>query len=180
MLFREATFDGRVESGLRRVLGGDLRDPFQFDIPQPLGGLDDLTEHVPTDDGAAKAPDAVEDTFPEYEVEGSLDEDDVWTALEDVEDVELPVSLVDLGLIRDVKVENRDVEVQMTLTYTGCPAKEIMMKMAERRLELLDGTEMVSVELDYSEQWSPKDLTETGRERLGEAGFACSLSGRGE
>lgn len=55
-----------------------------------------------------------------------------------------------------------------------------MMKMAERRLELLDGTEMVSVELDYSEQWSPKDLTETGRERLGEAGFACSLSGRGE
>ncbi len=124
--------------------------------------------------------DAVEDAFPEYEVEGALDEDDVWTALEDVEDAELPVSLVDLGLIRDVEVEDGAVEVQMTLTYTGCPAKEIMMKMAERRLELLDGAETVSVELDYSEQWSPEDMTETGRERLGEAGFACSLSGRGE
>lgn len=124
--------------------------------------------------------DAVEDAFPDYEVEGKLDEDDIWTALEDVEDAELPVSLVDLGLIRDVTVEDGEVEVQMTLTYTGCPAKEIMVKMAERRLELLDGAETVTVELDYSEQWSPEDMTETGRERLGEAGFACSLSGRGE
>ena len=124
--------------------------------------------------------DAVEDAFPDYEVEGELDEDDIWTALEDVEDAELPVSLVDLGLIRDVTVEDGEIEVQMTLTYTGCPAKEIMVKMAERRLELLDGAETVTVELDYSEQWSPEDMTETGRERLGEAGFACSLSGRGE
>jgi metal-sulfur cluster biosynthetic enzyme len=96
--------------------------------------------------------DAVEDAFPEYEVEGALDEDDVWTALEDVEDAELPVSLVDLGLIRDVEVEDGAVEVQMTLTYTGCPAKEIMMKMAERRLELLDGAETVSVALDNCEK----------------------------
>jgi metal-sulfur cluster biosynthetic enzyme len=124
--------------------------------------------------------DAVDDAFPDYEVAGELDEDDVWAALEDVEDAELPVSLVDLGLIRDVTVEDGAVEVQMTLTYTGCPAKEIMVTMAERRLELLDGAETVDVELDYTEQWSPEDMTETGRERLGEAGFACSLSGRCE
>jgi metal-sulfur cluster biosynthetic enzyme len=124
--------------------------------------------------------DAVEDAFPEYEVEGDLDEDDVWEALKDVEDAELPVSLVDLGLIREVTVEDGSVEVGMTLTYTGCPAKEIMVKMAERRLELLDGADEVDVELDYTEQWSPEDMTETGREQLGEAGFACSLSGRCE
>jgi metal-sulfur cluster biosynthetic enzyme len=123
---------------------------------------------------------AVEDAFPEYHVEGDLDEDDIWAALEDVEDAELPVSLVDLGLIRDVTVEDGDVHVQMTLTYTGCPAKEIMITMAERRLELLDGAETVEVELDYTEQWTPEDMTETGREQLGEAGFACSLSGRCE
>jgi metal-sulfur cluster biosynthetic enzyme len=124
--------------------------------------------------------DAVEDAFPEYEVEGDLDEDDVWEALKDVEDAELPVSLVDLGLIREVTVEDGSVEVGMTLTYTGCPAKEIMVKMAERRLELLEGADEVDVELDYTEQWSPEDMTETGREQLGEAGFACSLSGRCE
>jgi len=124
--------------------------------------------------------DAVEDAFPDYDVEGDLDEDDVWEALKDVEDAELPVSLVDLGLIREVTVEDGSVDVQMTLTYTGCPAKEIMIKMAERRLELLDGADEVDVQLDYTEQWSPEDMTETGREQLGEAGFACSLSGRCE
>lgn len=122
--------------------------------------------------------DAVEDAFPEYDVEGDLDEDDVWEALKDVEDAELPVSLVDLGLIKDVEVDDGHVDVAMTLTYTGCPAKEIMVTMAERRLELLDGAESVDVELDYTEQWAPEDMTETAREQLGEAGFACSLSGR--
>jgi metal-sulfur cluster biosynthetic enzyme len=124
--------------------------------------------------------DAVEDAFPEREIAGDLDEDDVWAALQDVEDAELPVSLVDLGLIRGVEVADGHVDVTMTLTYTGCPAREIMVKMAERRLELLDGAESVDVELDYTEQWSPEDMTETGREQLGEAGFACSLSGRCE
>ncbi|MFC7134796.1 MULTISPECIES: metal-sulfur cluster assembly factor [Salinibaculum] len=124
--------------------------------------------------------DAVEDAFPDYEVEGPLTEDDIWAALEDVEDPELPVSLVDLGLIRDVELDGGHAEVKMTLTYTGCPAREIMVKMAERRLELMDEVESANVELDYTEPWSPEDMTEKGREQLGEAGFACSLSGREE
>lgn len=124
--------------------------------------------------------DAVEDAFPEYEVEGELDEDDIWAGLEDVEDPELPVSLVDLGLIKSVELEDGHVEVGMTLTYTGCPAKEIMLKMVERRLELLEGVQSVDAELEYTEPWSPEDMTETGREQLGEAGFACPLSGRNE
>lgn len=98
----------------------------------------------------------------------------------DIEDAELPVSLVDLGLARDGAVEDGNVDVTMTLTYTGCPAREIMVSMAERRLELLEGAERVDVEIDYAEQWSPEAMTETARERLGQAGFACSLGGGGK
>ena len=124
--------------------------------------------------------DAVEDAFPDYEVEGQLTEADIWAALEDVEDPELPVSLVDLGLIREVDLDDGHAEVAMTLTYTGCPAREIMLKMVERRLELLDGVESANCELDYTDPWTPEDMTETGREQLGDAGFACPLSGRSE
>ncbi|WP_340100034.1 metal-sulfur cluster assembly factor [Salinibaculum salinum] len=124
--------------------------------------------------------DAVEDAFPEYDVEGPLTEDDIWTALQDVEDPELPVSLVDLGLIRDVDLEDGHAAVKMTLTYTGCPAREIMLKMVERRLELLDGVDSADAELDYTDPWTPEDMTEEGREQLGDAGFACPLSGRSE
>lgn len=124
--------------------------------------------------------DAVEDAFPEYDVEGPLTEDDIWNALQDVEDPELPVSLVDLGLIREVDLDDGHAEVKMTLTYTGCPAREIMLKMVERRLELLDGLDSANAELDYTEPWTPEDMTEEGREQLGDAGFACPLSGRSE
>jgi metal-sulfur cluster biosynthetic enzyme len=124
--------------------------------------------------------DAVEEAFPKYEVEGTLTEDDVWEALTDVEDPELPVSLVDLGLVRGVELDGCDVDVRMTLTYTGCPAREIMLKMVERRLELLDGIESANAELDYTEPWQPEDMTDEGREQLGDAGFACPLSGRSQ
>ncbi|WP_267162218.1 metal-sulfur cluster assembly factor [Halovenus salina] len=124
--------------------------------------------------------DAVEDAFPAYELDGPLTEDDIWEALTDVEDPELPVSLVDLGLIRGVELEDGHVAVQMTLTYTGCPAREIMLTMVERRLELLDGVESATAELDYTEPWSPEDMTDEGREQLGDAGFACPLSGRSQ
>ena len=124
--------------------------------------------------------DAVADSFPDRDFGPSPTEGDLWTALEDVEDPELPVSLVDLGLIRGVELDDGYAEVKMTLTYTGCPAREIMLKMVERRLELLDGLESADAELDYTEPWTPEDMTETGREQLGDAGFACPLSGRSE
>lgn len=124
--------------------------------------------------------DAIADGFPPYEVDGSLTEDDIWAALRDVEDPELPISVVDLGLVQGVSLADGHVDVAMTLTYTGCPAREIILRMVERRLELLDGVESAEAELDYTEPWSPEDMTDQGRKQLGDAGFACPLSGQGE
>jgi ring-1,2-phenylacetyl-CoA epoxidase subunit PaaD len=95
----------------------------------------------------------------------------VWAALDEIEDPEIPViSLVDLGVIRNVAVDAGRVRVEFTPTFMGCPALEVMRdRMAERIAEL--GAEpQIDVILDDS--WSTDRITPAGREKLRQAGFA--------
>ena len=95
----------------------------------------------------------------------------VWAALDEIEDPEIPViSLVDLGVIRDVDVDGPRVRGEFTPTFMGCPALELMRdRMAERIAEL--GAEpQIDVILDDS--WSTDRITPAGREKLRDAGFA--------
>ncbi|WP_254821957.1 1,2-phenylacetyl-CoA epoxidase subunit PaaD [Haloglomus halophilum] len=98
----------------------------------------------------------------------------VWDALYEVEDPEMPVSVVDLGLIYDVYVDRTSGEarVDMTLTYTGCPARDYLLSSVERAVENVDGVEDVLVNLLWSPEWSVEMVTEDGREALREFGVA--------
>jgi metal-sulfur cluster biosynthetic enzyme len=98
----------------------------------------------------------------------------VWDALYDVEDPEMPVSIVDLGLIYDVYVDSAsgEVRVDMTLTYTGCPARDYLLSSVERAVEGVDGVEDVLVNLLWSPEWSVELVTEEGREALREFGVS--------
>jgi ring-1,2-phenylacetyl-CoA epoxidase subunit PaaD len=94
----------------------------------------------------------------------------VWEALAEIPDPEIPaVSLVDLGVVRDVGVEGGKVRVEFTPTFLGCPAVEVMRtQMAERINEL--GAE---AEIDIAaEGWSSDRITPEGRRKLAESGFA--------
>ena len=95
----------------------------------------------------------------------------VWSALAEVEDPEIPViSIVDLGVVRDVQVEGERVRVEFTPTFLGCPALEVMRdRMAEKIAEL--GVE-ANVEVVLDDSWSTDRITPEGREKLREAGFA--------
>jgi ring-1,2-phenylacetyl-CoA epoxidase subunit PaaD len=95
----------------------------------------------------------------------------VWAALGQVEDPEIPVvSLVDLGVVRDVQVEGDRVHVEFTPTFLGCPALEVMRdRMAAKIAEL--GAEP-DVEVVADDSWSTDRITPAGREKLREAGFA--------
>jgi ring-1,2-phenylacetyl-CoA epoxidase subunit PaaD len=97
--------------------------------------------------------------------------DQVWAALDEVDDPEIPVvSLVDLGVVRDVQVDGDRVHVEFTPTFLGCPALEVMRdRMAAKILEL-GGQPDVEVIADDS--WSTDRITPAGREKLREAGFA--------
>jgi ring-1,2-phenylacetyl-CoA epoxidase subunit PaaD len=96
---------------------------------------------------------------------------DVWAALAEIPDPEIPVvSLVDLGVVKGVAVENGTVHVDFTPTFMGCPALEVMQRAMEARIAELGAVPAVNVRLDDS--WSTDDITAEGREKLRLAGFA--------
>ena len=95
----------------------------------------------------------------------------VWDALAEVPDPEIPVvSLVELGVVRDVAVEGSRVRVEFTPTFLGCPALETMKRAMETRIAELGAEPEVAVILDDS--WSTDRITAAGRAKLREAGFA--------
>ncbi|MCE3287972.1 MAG: phenylacetate-CoA oxygenase, PaaJ subunit [Gaiellaceae bacterium] len=97
--------------------------------------------------------------------------DKVWEALAEIPDPEIPViSLVELGVVKGVEVEDGTVRVDFTPTFMGCPALEVMQRAMEAKIADLGGTPEITVRLDDS--WSTDDITAEGREKLREAGFA--------
>ncbi|HEX6951629.1 MAG TPA: 1,2-phenylacetyl-CoA epoxidase subunit PaaD [Gaiellaceae bacterium] len=91
----------------------------------------------------------------------------IWDALEEIPDPEIPVvSLVDLGVIRSVDVENGQVRIEFTPTFLGCPALEFMKRAIE---EKVPGAEVAVITDD---SWSTDKITPAGREKLRAAGFA--------
>jgi ring-1,2-phenylacetyl-CoA epoxidase subunit PaaD len=97
--------------------------------------------------------------------------DEVWEALAEIPDPEIPViSLVDLGVVKDVEIDDGRVVIEFTPTFLGCPALEPMRQAMERKVEELGATPEVRVVLDDS--WSSDRITAAGREKLRAAGFA--------
>jgi metal-sulfur cluster biosynthetic enzyme len=96
----------------------------------------------------------------------------VWDALYEVEDPEMPVSIVDLGLIYGVAVDGDHAMVQMTLTYTGCPARTMLLDDVEAAAASAEGVESVDVELVWSPEWNLNLVTDAGKESLREFGVS--------
>ncbi|MFL5926552.1 MAG: 1,2-phenylacetyl-CoA epoxidase subunit PaaD [Gaiellaceae bacterium] len=97
--------------------------------------------------------------------------EEVWAALAEIPDPEIPVvSLVDLGVIRDVAVDGDRVHVELTPTFLGCPALEAMKRALEEKVSELGAEPAVAVIQDDS--WSTDRISAAGREKLRAAGFA--------
>jgi ring-1,2-phenylacetyl-CoA epoxidase subunit PaaD len=95
----------------------------------------------------------------------------VWEALAEIADPEIPViSLVELGVIRDVEVRGRQVRVEFTPTFLGCPAQEVMRDRLAEAVRSLGAEPQIDVILDDS--WSTDLITAEGRRKLEESGFA--------
>jgi len=96
----------------------------------------------------------------------------VWDALYTVEDPEMPVSIVDLGLIYGVTVEDEHATVAMTLTYTGCPARDLLLEDVEAAAADADGVDTATVELVWNPPWTVDLVTAAGREALRDWGVS--------
>ncbi len=91
----------------------------------------------------------------------------IYESLKTVFDPEIPVNVVDLGLIYDVQVTKGDVYVQMTLTFPGCGMGPFIAQQAEWAIQDVDGVEDVEIELVFDPPWSPDLISEEARSQLG-------------
>jgi len=93
-------------------------------------------------------------------------EEQVFQALSSVRDPELPLNIVDLGLIYDVSIENDAVSVKMTLTTPGCPMHYTIKAEAEEALRKLSGIRSVKVEIVWDPPWNPDMMSEEAKRML--------------
>jgi metal-sulfur cluster biosynthetic enzyme len=98
--------------------------------------------------------------------------DEVWDALREVEDPELAISLVDLGLVVEVRREDSKVAITVTYTMMGCPAMDMIQDDIRTRLLMIDGIDTVDIEVVWEPVWTKARLTSEGRDAL----LLCGVS----
>jgi probable FeS assembly SUF system protein SufT len=103
---------------------------------------------------------------------GEFTEQVVWDTLKTCFDPEIPVNIVDLGLVYDLAVEKAPagghvVDVKMTLTAPGCGMGPVIAEDARQKIAALPTVESAKVHIVWDPQWTPQMISETGRKALG-------------
>jgi len=105
-------------------------------------------------------------------ITGTTSTKEIWAILEKVNDPEVPVlSVIDLGIIRDVKLNNDEVEITITPTYSGCPAMDVI-SMNVRLAMISHGYKNVKVKQLLSPAWTTDWMSEEGKRKLKVYGIA--------
>ena len=99
--------------------------------------------------------------------EKTITGEDIYEALKDVYDPEIPVNVVDLGLIYDCVVEERNVNVTMTLTFPGCGMGPAIAEDAKNKVLQVPGVFDVNIHLVWDPQWDRDMMTEEAKLQLG-------------
>ncbi len=99
----------------------------------------------------------------------TLTVDGVMNALRNCYDPEIPVNIVDLGLVYNVAIDEDNVKVRMTLTTMGCPAHAYLMHQVQTEIEKIPGVKKAEVEIVWDPPWTPDKMNPEARKRL-EAG----------
>jgi metal-sulfur cluster biosynthetic enzyme len=96
----------------------------------------------------------------------------LWEALAEVQDPEMPVSLVDLGVIYGLTENDGVVEVALTFTAMGCPASDFILDDVRERLLREDGIREVRINVVWNPPWTVARMTQAGRDALESWGLA--------
>jgi len=143
----------RTERGLYRIDGKDL---------DALGDSAEALRHHKADE-AVKAP-----------TDEPFSEDQVWEAMTRCFDPEIPVNVVDLGLIYDLQIGQASpddgrhhVDVKMTLTAQGCGMGPVIAEDVKKSIETLESVSEAKVDIVWDPPWTPHMISEEGRKKLG-------------
>jgi metal-sulfur cluster biosynthetic enzyme len=99
-------------------------------------------------------------------------EERCWAALAEIQDPEMPINLVDLGLIYGLRAEGTRVSVDLTFTAMGCPAHDFILEDIRERLLAEPEVAEVAIKVVWDPPWSSERLTQDGRDALEMWGLA--------
>ena len=155
-----------TEVVITQALGGS----YTLMVPS-YGGLFRLSSHD-ADAVGKERPVAGNTVSPGEQLSGEALESEVWQALKTCFDPEIPVNIVDLGLIYEMKIDptpagkNR-IEIKMTLTAQGCGMGASIAGDAQSKLLNLPGVEEADVQIVWEPVWTPEKISPEGRVLLG-------------
>lgn len=101
-------------------------------------------------------------------------------ALGRIDDPEMPISIVDLGIIAGVTADNGQVTVRITPTFTGCPALEMIHGLIRQELGRIPGVAQVRIETVFDPPWTAERISDAGKLRLREHGITTPRPSAGE
>lgn len=99
-------------------------------------------------------------------------ERELWDAIDEIPDPHLPVSIVELGMVYDVRVEDGEAEVDLTFPCMGCPAYGMIQDDIRACLRLYDGVDEVTVNIVWDPVWTKDRLDAAVREKMNNWGIA--------
>ncbi|MDX1634209.1 MAG: putative Fe-S cluster assembly protein SufT [Marinobacter sp.] len=145
-------------------------------ITQALGGtftvaVNGNLARIEGHDADALGKEPLQSSF-ETPADGTINENQVWEAMRNCYDPEIPVNVVDLGLIYDCRIENgteqgNKVYIRMTLTAAGCGMGPVITDDVKRKVEHVPNVDSVEVELTFDPPWSSDMLTDEAKLELG-------------
>ena len=148
-------------------------------ITQSLGGTYTIATYQGLGRVAEKDLDALglekpqpQQTQPSARTDGEVSDEDVWNQLRQCYDPEIPVNIVDLGLVYDCRLSKKEdggtrVEVKMTLTAPGCGMGPAIAHDAQSKILSIDGIDEADVQLVWDPPWNQNMISEAGRMKLG-------------
>ncbi len=156
----------RIAAGTKASITQSLGGSYTLQVPS-LGGLFRLAGADADAIGREVAEPLAADASA-----GPVTETAIWDKLRDVYDPEIPVNIVDLGLIYDLRIEDGGtggsrVEVKMTLTAPGCGMGGPISMDAKQRIETLPGVGEAQVDVVWDPPWNPQMISPEGRAKLG-------------
>jgi len=150
-----------MPSLFRRISALWKKEPLPVTLPSTELRSPPVPTPVPT--SAAPLPAAAQP----LDLSQPLSEDLVFQALRKCRDPEIPVNIVDLGLIYDVRITGDLVNVTMSLTTQGCGMGGYISQEAEEQIRSLPGVREAKVEIVWDPPWNPSMISEAGKKVLG-------------
>jgi len=96
----------------------------------------------------------------------AITQDQIREALKECYDPEVPVNIVDLGLVYDIKITDSRVDIKLTLTSPGCPASSMISQNVRNRVLQIPEVKDADVELIWEPAWTPSRMSDEAKKKL--------------